>query len=117
MQSESFDRGMTWSPAKLTEFKNPDAAISLRALRNGNLILAWNNQERGRSPLHIARSTDGGNTWSNPLMLESNPGEYSYPSVFQSSDGLIHVVYTYRRYSIKHVVLNEDWLFRFERPD
>jgi predicted neuraminidase len=117
LQSESFDRGMTWSPAKLTEFKNPDAAISLRALRNGNLILAWNNQERGRSPLHIARSTDDGKTWSNPLMLESNPGEYSYPSVFQSSDGLIHVVYTYRRYSIKHVVFNEDWLFRFQRPD
>jgi predicted neuraminidase len=117
LQTESFDRGMTWSPAKLTDFKNPDAAISLRALRNGNLVLAWNNQERGRSRLHIARSTDGGKTWSNPLMLESNPGEYSYPSVFQSSDGLIHVVYTYRRYSIKHVVFNEDWLFRFERPD
>ena len=117
LQSESLDRGMTWSPAKLTEFKNPDAAISLRALRNGNLILAWNNQERGRSPLHIARSTDGGKTWSSPLMLESNPGEYSYPSVFQTSDGLIHVVYTYRRYSIKHVVFDEDWLFRFERPD
>jgi predicted neuraminidase len=117
LQSESLDRGMTWSPAKLTEFKNPDAAISLRALRNGNLILAWNNQERGRSPLHIARSTDGGRTWSNPLQLESNPGEYSYPSVFQTSDDLIHVVYTYRRYSIKHVVFNEEWLFRFERPD
>jgi predicted neuraminidase len=117
LQTESFDRGMTWSPAKQTELKNPDAAISLRALRNGNLILAWNNQERGRSPLHIARSIDGGKTWSNPLMLESNPGEYSYPSVFQSSDGLIHVIYTYRRYTIKHVVFNEDWLFRFERPD
>jgi len=117
LQTESFDRGMTWSPAKVTDFKNPDAAISLRALRNGNLILAWNNQERGRSPLHIARSTDGGKTWSTPLLLESNPGEYSYPSVFQSSDNLIHVVYTYRRYSIKHVVFNEDWLFRFERPD
>jgi predicted neuraminidase len=117
LRTESFDRGMTWSPAKPTDLKNPDAAISLRALKNGNLILAWNNQERGRSPLHIARSTDGGATWSNPLMLESNPGEYSYPSVFQSSDGLIHVVYTYRRYAIKHVVFNEDWLYRFERPD
>ena len=117
LQTESFDRGMTWSPAKVTDFKNPDAAISLRALRNGNLLLAWNNQERGRSPLHIARSTDGGKTWSEPLQLESNPGEYSYPSIFQSSDGLIHLIYTYRRYSIKHVVFNEDWLFRFERPD
>ena len=117
LQTESTDRGMTWTPAKATDLKNPDAAISLCALKNGNLILSWNNQERGRSPLHIARSTDGGATWSTPLQLESNPGEYSYPSVFQSSDGLIHVIYTYRRYSIKHVVFNEDWLYRYERPD
>jgi predicted neuraminidase len=117
LQTESVDRGMTWSPATLTDLKNPDAAISLCALKNGDFILAWNNQERGRSPLHIARSTDGGKTWSTPVILESNPGEYSYPSVFQSSDGMIHVIYTYRRYSIKHTVFNEDWLFRFERPD
>ena len=117
LRTESTDRGMTWSPAQVTDFKDPDAAISLRALKSGSLVLAWNNQERGRSPLHIARSTDDGATWSEPLILESNPGEYSYPSVFQSSDGLIHVIYTWRRYSIKHVEFNEDWLFRFERPD
>ncbi len=117
LQTESFDKGITWTPAKLTELKNPDAAISLCSLKNGSLILAWNNQEHGRSPLHIARSTDGGNTWSTPIALESNPGEYSYPSVVQTSDGLIHVIYTYRRYSIKHVVFNEDWLYRYERPD
>lgn len=117
LQTESLDHGMTWSPAQSTDLKDPDAAISLRALKDGNLLLAWNNQERGRSPLHIARSTDGGKTWNTPLVLEANPGEYSYPSIFQTSDGLIHVIYTYRRYSIKHVVFNEDWLFRFERPD
>jgi predicted neuraminidase len=117
LRSESVDGGMTWTPAQPTDFKNPDAAISVCALKNGNLVLAWNNQERGRSPLHIARSTDDGKTWSEPLILETNPGEYSYPSVFQSSDGMIHVIYTWRRYAIKHVEFNEDWLFRFERPD
>ena len=25
---------------------------------------------------------------------------------------MIHVIYTYRRYSFKHTVFNEDWLFR-----
>ncbi len=109
--------GLNWSPATVTEFKNPDAAISLCALKNGHLLLVWNNNERGRSPLHIARSTDDGKNWSAPLMLESNPGEYSYPSVIQTADGIIHVIYTYRRYSIKHVEFNEDWLVHTERPD
>ena len=52
-----------------------------------------------------------------PLILETNPGEYSYPSVLQTKDGKIHIIYTFRRYSIKHVEMNEDWLTRFERPD
>jgi hypothetical protein len=69
-QTESFDGGKTWTPARQTDFKNPDAAISLCTLRNGNLVLVWNNNERGRSPLHIARSTDDGETWSQSLMLE-----------------------------------------------
>jgi hypothetical protein len=51
------------------------------------------------------------------LVLESNPGEYSYPSVYQISDGKIHVIYTFRRYSIKHVEMNENWLTHFERPN
>jgi predicted neuraminidase len=117
LATESFDTGKTWTPARATEFKNPDAAISLCALRNGNLLLVWNNNERGRSPLHIARSTDGGKSWSAPLMLESNPGEYSYPSIMQTPDGKIHVIYTYRRYSFMHLEFNEDWLTRMERPD
>jgi predicted neuraminidase len=117
MQTESFDGGKTWTPARQTGFKNPDAAISLCTLRNGNLVLVGNNNERGRSPLHIARSSDDGKTWSQPLMLESNPGEYSYPSIMQTPDGNIHVIYTYRRFSFKHVEFSESWLTRSERPD
>ena len=39
-------------------------------------------------------------------MLESEPGEYSYPAVIQTSDGLVHVAYTWKRQRIKHVVIN-----------
>ena len=55
-------------------------------------------------------------SWREPLALESNPGEYSYPCVIQSSDGMIHVTYTFRRNSIKHVEFDEGWLEHLERP-
>jgi predicted neuraminidase len=37
--------------------------------------------------------------------------------VLQTSDGKIHIIYTFRRYSIKHVELNEDWLIHTARPN
>ena len=115
--AESADGGRTWTKPASTKWNNPDAGISMRKLANGHVLLVFNNQSDSRTPLHIARSTDDGRTWSEPLKLETDPGEYSYPSVFQTSDGMIHLIYTFRRYSIKYVDFNEDWLTRFERPD
>ncbi len=114
---ESRDGGETWSQARPTTLKNPDSGISMRALANGHWVLVYNDSEVGRTPLSIVRSLDEGKTWEKSLQLESNPGEYSYPCIIQASDGRIHITYTFRRYAIKHVELNEDWLMHFERPD
>lgn len=115
--AESQDGGRTWTHPAPTQWHNPDAGISMRKLADGHVLLVFNNESDARTPLHIARSTDDGKNWSEPLKLESDPGEYSYPSVLQTADGIIHVIYTFRRYSIKHIEFNEDWLTRFERPD
>jgi predicted neuraminidase len=115
--AESRDEGSTWTTPAPTQWKNPDAGISMTRLRNGHLLLVFNDQDDSRSPLHIARSTDEGRSWSKPLILETNPGEYSYPSIFEAPDGTIHLIYTFRRYSIKHVEMNEEWLTQLERPD
>ena len=115
--SESRDGGQSWTTPAPTQWMNPDSGISMRRLKNGHVFLVFNNQDHSRTPLHIARSLDEGRTWSKPLELETNPGEYSYPSVLQTSDGKIHIIYTFRRYSIKHVEMNEDWFTRLERPD
>jgi len=40
-------------------------------------------------------------------VLEDSPvGQYSYPSVIQSADGMIHIVYTWRRERIKYVEID-----------
>ena len=41
------------------------------------------------------------------LTLEDVPGgELSYPSVIQTRDGLVHILYTWQRKSIRHLVLD-----------
>ena len=117
LQAESTDEGRTWSKPTATELKNPDAGIAMTRLRNSHLVLVFNNSETARTPLSIARSVDEGRTWLPPLALESNPGEYSYPCVMQASNGHIHITYTFRRYTIKHVELDENWLTHLSRPN
>lgn len=117
LQSESRDGGRTWSPAVPSQLRNPGAGVAMTALEGGRIVAVFNDSETGRSPLSVARSRDGGRTWEEPLHLESNPGEYSYPSVVQTSDGRIHVSYTYRRYSIRHAELSESWLEYLRRPN
>ncbi len=118
MQSESRDGGQIWTPPQRSELKNPGAGIAMTKLRNGHVLLVFNDTDHEpRSPLSVARSLDDGRSWEKPIELESNPGEYSYPCVIQTADGRIHITYTCCRYAIKHVEMNEDWLVRFVRPD
>ena len=118
MKSESFDRGKTWTPSERTDFKNPDSGIAMTRLNNGHLLLVFNDTDQeDRTPLSIARSVDEGRTWEPPEILEARWGEYSYPCIVQTLDGKIHITYTYRRWTIKHVEFDENWLTHMDRPN
>ncbi|MBL7970595.1 MAG: exo-alpha-sialidase [Prolixibacteraceae bacterium] len=111
MESWSADEGKTWSPMATIPVLNPNSGIDAVTLQSGLQVLIYNPMEsgkewvNGRNKLNAAVSADGKN-WQDVAVLEDQPsGEFSYPSVIQTSDQAVHVVYTSKRKSIKHVVL------------
>jgi predicted neuraminidase len=104
----SDDIGKTWSEMNPIELPNPDAGIDAVMLNDGRALLVYNHSSsdgRDREFLNVAVSHDG-KKWQAVLVLENQEGEYSYPAVIQTSDGLVHVTYTWKRERIKHVVLD-----------
>ena len=39
-------------------------------------------------------------------MEQADAGEFSYPAMIQTRDGLVHMTYTWNRKRVKHVVVN-----------
>src|SRR5262249_743421 len=99
------DGGRTWTPLALTSLPNPNSGIDAVTLRDGRQLIVYNHTTQGRSPLNVAVSRDG-KTWDMAVVLESEPGEYSYPAVIQSADGLVHVTYTWKRQRINHPAID-----------
>lgn len=109
-ETRSTDGGRTWTPARLTSLPNPNAGTDMIRLQSGKLLLAFNNSATGRSPLSLAVSDDGGKTWRVARDVETDPGEFSYPSLCLEQNGTVHLSYTYQRKTIKHVAFTENWL-------
>jgi len=112
----SKDGGKTWSALTLHKaLPNNNSGTDAVTLKDGRQLLVYNhvkptpdmkNGKGARTPLNVAISKDGIN-WEAALVLEDSPiSQYSYPSVIQTKDGLVHVVYTWRRQKIKHVVID-----------
>jgi predicted neuraminidase len=104
-ESWSGDGGRTWTAMQATQLPNPNSGIDAVMLKDGRALLVYNHTEKGRSPLNVAVSGDG-KTWQSALVLEDQPGEYSYPAVIQTADRLVHITYTWKRERIKHVVVD-----------
>jgi len=111
-ESWSKDGGKTWSAMRASSLPNNNSGTDAVTLKDGRQLLVYNhvkphdtlpNGKGARTPLNVAVSKDG-NDWSAALILEDSPiSQYSYPSVIQSKDGMVHIVYTWRRERIKYV--------------
>ncbi|MEP4531692.1 MAG: sialidase family protein [Cyclobacteriaceae bacterium] len=109
----SEDYGKTWSEISLTSLPQNNSGTDAVTMADGRHVLVYNHtldpegKAKGpRTPLHMSVSEDGIN-WSAALILEDSPiSQYSYPAVIQTSDGMLHVAYTWRRKKIKHVKID-----------
>ena len=127
LETWSGDAGKNWTTMQPTVLPNPNSGIDGVTLEDGRQLLVYNHSTRdqpgmghkGRGILNVALSSDGKN-WKAAIVLDYEDAperQFSYPSVIQTNDGLIHIVYTWHRQKIKHVVLNPEQLKLIPMPD
>ena len=112
--SESSDKGESWTATKKTDIPNT-ASVELLVLNNGKWAFLGNDIDDGRYQLSLRISDDEGKTWKSKFFIEndlSKKGNFSYPSLIQTSDGLLHITYSYHpeksKKSIKYVVVDPE---------
>ncbi len=111
-QMQSKDGGLHWSEMKASSLPNPNSGVDAVTLSDARHVIVYNHVSGkpgswgDRSPLNVAISKDGV-SWQAALTLEKSPKEeFSYPAVIQTSDGLVHVTYTWNCKKIRHVTLD-----------
>jgi alpha-L-rhamnosidase len=112
LETWSYDNGKTWTPIAKSNLPNNNSGTDAVTLKDGRQLLVYNhvlphdslkNGKGARTPLNVSVSKDG-KKWYAALVLEDSPiSQYSYPSVIQGADGMVHIVYTWRRQKIKYV--------------
>ena len=123
----SKDEGLTWSPMTLSTMPNNNSGLDAVTLKDGRHLLIYNHSTRdqkdmghkGRGIINLAVTKDGKN-WEAALVLDyitTPEKQYSYPSIMQTKDGLVHIVYTWHRERIKHVVIDPDKLVTYPIKD
>lgn len=105
LEAWSSDAGKSWTPLTRTELPNNNAGIDAVRLRDGRFALIYNHLTSGRNRIHLAVSRDG-IRWAAALLLEDEPGEFSYPAIIQSRDGMLQMTYTWKRKRVRHVTVD-----------
>lgn len=101
-RADSEDYGSTWSPAYKTGLFNNNSGLDVVRTQDGRLFLVSNPVRKNwgeRTPLTVVCSEDNGLTWDMGAVLESMPGEYSYPAIVSNGKELL-ITYTWNRKKI-----------------
>jgi predicted neuraminidase len=108
----SSDLGRRWGKISYLPLLNNNSGIDAITLSKGGFLLVYNNAHGSipppRSPLNIDFSSDG-IKWEPFLLLEHSIfEEFSYPAIIEGKDGIIHIVYTWKRKNIRYVEIDLD---------
>jgi predicted neuraminidase len=138
-KSYSTNSGNSWSSSQYIDIRNPNSSVEVKALTDGRWVMVCNDMNNfkktemgccdGRQRLVLYTSEDEGEHWTRKLILEDDTqkpnvleqrGRYHYPTIIQTRDGLLHLVYTYNKRetpyakgkdnAIKHVVIDPEKL-------
>lgn len=114
VRSESRDGGYTWSEGRDSAFPNPNAATDFIKLKNGHLLLVYNDSKFDRMPLTVSISTDNDKTYPfKRNIVNQKDDTAAYPFAIQTHDGKIHIIYTSEsRTVINHVIFDEQALLK-----
>lgn len=105
--------GLSWSQPRSVDLPNPNSALHAILMPGGQILMAFNDSRKERENLRLAISDDKGEDWKRIATLENSEGaEFSYPYLVRDHGGLTHLVYTWRRKRIKHIVFNDAWVQR-----
>jgi predicted neuraminidase len=110
--SISSDKGESWSYSQKTSIPN-EASVEILVLNDGKWVFLGNDINDGRYQLSLFISDDEGLTWKWKDLVEyqgDKKGNFSYPCLIQTPDGLLNITYSYAmgegKKTIKHVVLD-----------
>jgi predicted neuraminidase len=119
----STDYGTTWTPTSYLVIPNNNAGFDAVTLADGRQLIVYNHSIRaggtsvgpssgpkGRFFLTVSVSQNG-KDWNAVLVLDSpnkDAGQFIYPAIIQTEDGLVHITYTYHRRKVKHVVIDPE---------
>lgn len=116
--STSTDNGESWSLSRKTDIPN-EASVEICVLTDGKWAFLGNDINGGRYQFSLYLSDDEGETWKWKELIEygtDKNGSFCYPCLIQTSDGLLHMSYSYSlgegKKTIKHIVIDPQKIAR-----
>ena len=100
-RSYSSDGGRSWSPPQPTTLTAACSPLTMKSMPDGRLLVVYDHSSPIRTeaffprcPLAYAISSDGGETWGNPVLIDDEEGQqHIYPSITFLEHGIL-IIYS-----------------------